>query len=108
LFLQAGVFGARTHPSVKLVEQGAAAALSDAADLEGSEVDVGSSDEDLFVDVLRPRERYLRAVVLRGTSTTVESIWAIQYRAKDTLPVDNETAGTIAGKKLVYPAEGTK
>lgn len=89
-------------------EQGAAAAMGDAADLEGSEVDVGSSDEDLFIDILRPRERYLRVVVTRATSSTVGDIWAIQYRAHDSVSVDNTTAGTINGKQLVYPAEGTK
>lgn len=90
-------------------EQSSDAAVADAyADIAGSEVDVATSDEDLFIDILRPRERYVRPVVLRGTATTVENIWAIQYRCKDGLPVDNETAGTIAGKKLVYPAEGTK
>lgn len=101
-------FGTAAADNTMHAEQGAAAAMGDAADLEGSEVDVASSDEDLFIDILRPRERYVRVVVTRATSTTVGDIWAIQYRAKDGLSVDNETAGTIAGKKLVYPAEGTK
>jgi hypothetical protein len=88
-------------------EQGAASDLSDAADLEGSEVDVGASDEDQFVDILRPQERYLRCVALRGTSSVLGEIWAIQYRGAH-LPQDNTTTGTIEGKQLVSPAEGTK
>jgi hypothetical protein len=101
-------FGTPAADNTMHAEQGAASNMSDAADLEGSEVDVGASDEDLFIDILRPRERYVRVVLTRGTSTTVGDVWAIQYRAKDGVSVDNETAGTIAGKKLVYPAEGTK
>ncbi len=101
-------FGTAAADNTMHVEQGAAAAMSDAADLAGSEVDVGASDEDVWVDVLRPRERYVRAIVTRATSSTVGDVWAIQYRAKDGLPVSNVTSGTINGKQLVYPAEGTK
>jgi hypothetical protein len=91
------------------VETGDLANMDDAADIAGSELGVGSSDEDLWVDVMRPRERYVRVVVTRGTATTVENIWAIQYRAKDGMPIDNETAGTIHGEKVgPFAAEGTK
>lgn len=42
----------------------------------------GTSDEDVAVDLQSPASRYYRAVVTRGTSSTCESIWAIQYRGR--------------------------
>jgi len=75
-------------------------------DLEGSSVTSGSSDEDVFVEVYRPKDRYVRCEVARGTSSTCESIWAIQYGARKQ-PVDNTTTGTIAGELHVTPDEGT-
>ena len=77
------------------------------ADLEGSEVDVGASDEDQFVDLHTPAERYVRCIGERGTSSALGDIWAIQYRGRD-LPQSNVTSGTLNGKQLVRPAEGTK
>lgn len=76
-------------------------------DLAGTEVGVGSSDEDVWVDVANPREQYIRAIFARGTSTTLGDIWAILYGAKSK-PVDNTTAGTIHGETHIGPAEGTK
>jgi hypothetical protein len=77
------------------------------ADLLGTAVALaGASDEDQWIDIYRPREQYVRCHVERATSTTVESIWAIQYGARK-LPVDNTTSGTIAGEAHVSPAEGT-
>ena len=66
----------------------------------------GASDEDVWIDIYRPLERYVSLHVDRGTSSTLESIWAIQYGARK-LPVDNTTTGTIAGEAHVSPIEGT-
>ena len=77
------------------------------ADLTGTEVGVASSDEDVWIDIRNPRERYIRAECLRGTSTTLETIWAIRYGGRS-LPTDNTTAGTIHGEKNNSPAEGSK
>jgi hypothetical protein len=90
------------------VEQGAASNMSDAADLAGGEVDLsGASDEDQWIDLVQPRERYVRCIAQRGTSSTLENLWAIQYRGKSR-PQTNLTSGTIYGKRLIRPAEGTK
>lgn len=79
----------------------------DFTDLEGSAVALaGSSDEDQWIDVFRPTKRYVRLEAARGTSTTLESIWAILYSARSK-PVDNTTTGTIAGELATSPAEGT-
>ena len=76
------------------------------ADLLGTSVASGASDEDVWVDVYEPQERYVRLEVARGTSSTLESIWALQYGARS-IPVDNTTTGTIVGESHVSPAEGT-
>ena len=78
------------------------------ADLEGSEVNLaGASDDTQWIDLHTPRERYVRAIFTRGTSTLTGPIYAIQYNRSGTLPYDNTTTGTIAGQILVAPAEGT-
>jgi len=76
------------------------------ADLLGTSVGVGASDEDVWLDVHKPRERYVRAVADRGTSTTLECLIAIQYGARN-MPVDNAVAGTIHGEQHTSPIEGT-
>lgn len=79
---------------------------SDWQDLTGTSVASGTSDEDVWVDVYRPTDRYVRLEAARGTSSTLESIWAIQYGPK-MAPVDNTTSGTITGELHAGVAEGT-
>lgn len=76
------------------------------ADLEGTLVTVGSSDEIVYLDLVKPQERYARVQAQRGTSSTLDWCVAIRYGARK-VPVDNEIAGTIAGETSVSPAEGT-
>jgi len=83
------------HESLASAGEAASAALlaSDAA-----------STEDLVLDVFwNPAYRYAKAVVTRGTSSTCESIWAIQYNAR-TKSQDNSTVGTIALAQFDTPA----
>lgn len=75
-------------------------------DLAATSVASGTSDEDVWVDVYRPRDRFVRLEAARGTSSTLESIWAIQYGARKQ-PQDNTISGTIIGEAHVSPAEGT-
>jgi hypothetical protein len=63
----------------------------------------GTSDEDVLIDVQKPLKRYLKVVAARGTSSTLESIWAIQYRGRS-LPVNNATSGTSAVGQFASPA----
>lgn len=63
----------------------------------------GSSDEEVVVDVQRPTKRYVRASAARGTSSTCESIYAIQYKSRS-LPQDNSVSGTIALGQFNAPA----
>lgn len=84
------------------LEQGAEADGSDHTEVTDGAVIPGSSDEDQWIDLYRPRARYVRCIAERGTSSALGDIWAIQYGLR-TAPADNETAGTIAGLALVSP-----
>lgn len=79
---------------------------ADWQDLTGTSVSSGTSDEDVWLDIYRPTDRYVRCEAARGTSTTLESIWAILYGPRSQ-SVDNTTSGTITGESHVSPAEGT-
>lgn len=78
----------------------------DFSDLAGTSVSSGSSDEDVWLDIYRPGKQYVRVVAARGTSSTLESVWAILYGPRQA-PVDNTTTGTIVGELHVTPDEGT-
>ena len=75
------------------------------ADLEGTKILSDATQVDFVLDVYRPRERYVRCAVIRGTSTTIEAVWAIQYGAH-AMPTDNDTT-TQASEVHASPAEGT-
>lgn len=90
------------------VQQDDANGAGGMADLTGTGVTSGASpsNEDLWVEVYRPTKRYVRAVVVIDTSSTCESVYALQYGARQ-FPVDNTTSGTIEGEIHAEPAEGT-
>jgi hypothetical protein len=88
-------------------QQGQASNLSDAADLAGTKVTSGSSDEAVVLDLHKPLERYVRPVIVRGgANTSTGEIWAIQYISRSA-PRTSDLAGTLASKIVVSPAEGT-
>ena len=76
------------------------------ADIAGSLITPGASDEIVWVDLYRPTSRYVRVQVQRGTSSTLDWAVAIRYGSHKG-PVDNTTSGTIYGETLVSPADGT-
>ena len=90
------------------VQMGNESNLSDAADLVGTAVSMTDSDDNklLVLDIHRPAERYVRAVVTRGTAdATIDGVIAIQYGAR-ILPTSQDS--TVAGIEThVSPAEGT-
>lgn len=88
------------------VQQGLVSNLSDAADLAGSGQTSGASDEVTGVEIIKPLERYLRATVVRGTSTILGEIYAVQFNPR-TRPQNSSLTGTAAFKSLVSPVEGT-
>lgn len=103
-------FGAITATGVQglKAQQGQVSNLSDGADLAGSLASVldTGSNKAAVVDVYRPQERYVRAVVARATANAViDSVIAIQYKGRKA-PVTEDT--TVAASKYVNsPDEGT-
>jgi hypothetical protein len=49
------------------------------ADLSGTSLASGTSDEDVIVELHKPTFRYLQVVASRGASSTLESVWAYLY-----------------------------
>lgn len=104
-----GAITATAVTSIK-VQQGAAANLSDAADLAGSGIAIvagGADDNSVFVvDIFRPAKRYLRLVVLRGTANAViDGAFAELYEGR--LYPEAKDASVHGQTLLVSPAEGT-
>lgn len=90
------------------VQQHTANQTTGMADLEGSKVSSGTTDEDLIVEIADPQERYLQVTVSRGASTTCESIWAVLYGKNEPVgAAGNSVAGTQIAELSVAPAEGT-
>lgn len=106
------LFGTLTATQVTSMkaQQGAAAAMGDAADLAGSSVGPladADSNEMLILDVYRPRERYVRVVIDRGTANAViDGVIAEQYGPRTEPPVQDATT-VSASETHQSPAEGT-
>jgi hypothetical protein len=78
---------------------------TDPQDLEGTKILSDGTQTDFVLEVYRPTDRYVRCQVIRGTSTTIEAIWCIQYRGRK-MPVDNN--GTYQAAEVhASPDEGT-
>lgn len=86
------------------VQQGAAANLSDAADLANTSVNVAANGNSFAIDVYKPQKRYVRVKVLRGTTTVTGDVYALLYGGS-TRPA---THGSSVDTELhVSPLEGT-
>lgn len=101
-------FGTAAADNLLKVQQDDVNSAGGMADLLGTGVVSGASpsNEDVWVDVYRPQKRYVRCIAVVDTSSTVESIYALQYGPRE-MPVDNTTSGTIQGEAHASPAEGT-
>jgi hypothetical protein len=101
-------FGTAAVDNQMYAQQNTANSTSGMAALEGTNVLSGASpsNEDVWIDIYKPRERYIQVTVEPNTSSTVESIWAFQYGAR-TQPCVNSVSGTIIGEAHASPAEGT-
>lgn len=103
-------FGAITSGAVTSIkaQQGAASGMGDAADLLGTSVTVADteSDKTFYLEVNKPQERYVRAIVDRGTqNAVVHAILAVLYKGSK-MPVTHG-AGISGGEVHASPAEGT-
>jgi hypothetical protein len=99
-----GGFGTADAGNYYHVESGAESDISDAADLTGTKLVPGDNDDDICLDIYRPLERYVRIVRIRGTSSTADPVYAIQYGPKKK-PTSH--ASTVDSEIHVSPAEGT-
>lgn len=84
--------------------QGADSGLSDAQALEGSKVLMSTTPGVARLCIHRPAERYVRATIKRGTSTTAQSIIAIKYHLRKAPQADPTN---YVSKTIVTPDEGT-
>jgi len=79
-------------------------------DLTGTSVSSGTSDEDVYIDytggMADSTKPFIRLEAARGTSSTLESIYAIQYKARS-LPITQSVSGTIVGEQHNRPVAGT-
>lgn len=95
--------------SVK-VQQSSDDGGSDAyADLLGSAITVADDDDNQVTvhDIYRPRDRYLKVVVDRGTQNAViDGIVAVLYGAKES-PTTDDSSTVVARETHTSPAEGT-
>lgn len=102
--LTMGAITVNAVTSAKL-QQGAAANLSDAADLTGTAVTIADDDDDgvFYLDLFEPEERYVRIVVDRGTANAVvTSCVALKYG-----PRVKPVTQTLTGELSISPVEGT-
>lgn len=104
-------FGAITTNAVTSVkaQQGTDATVTDAADLLGTGITVADDDDNQVVvlDIYRPRERYVRCVIDRGTQNAViDGIVAIQYNGRRQ-PTTHDATTVVAAESHNSPAEGT-
>jgi hypothetical protein len=101
-----GVITGSAVTSIKM-QQGAAPAMGDAADILGTSQTIADDDDDeiFYIDLYKPTERYVRLYVDRGTqNAVVASAIYIQYGARE-LPTSHGTG--VSGEIHVSPAEGT-
>lgn len=75
------------------------------ADLAGTKRGDHATDSPLIIDIFRPREQFLKYVITRGTTTTIDIVTIIQYNAKGMRPV-SQPSGTQSSVHN-NPAEGT-
>ncbi|MCI0358194.1 MAG: hypothetical protein L0211_06910 [Planctomycetaceae bacterium] len=89
------------------IQQDTATGMAGAADLLDSKLLCNGTGKVLISEIVKPRERFVRCVVIRaGATTTVNNVMAIQFGARKQ-PVDNTVTNASAAEVLTSPAEGT-
>ena len=80
--------------------------MANGADLLGTSLALDATETVAMLELYRPRERFVRPVITRTTSTTIECCIAIQYKGRK-LPVDIDSITDVAYECHTSPAEGT-
>jgi hypothetical protein len=99
-------FGTANATNTIKVQHNTANQTTGMADVLGTSVASGSSDEDVIVEIHRPQARYLQVVAARGASSTLESVWACLYNG-DAQLASNSVSGTQIAELHASPAAGT-
>ncbi len=79
------------------------------AALAGTSIAVADDDDNQVVvhDIYRPRERYIKVNIDRGTQNAViDGVVAIQYGAR-VMPTTNDSTTVVSREVHASPAEGT-
>ncbi len=97
---------AATDNGIKVQTSSDDAAADAYTDILGSQVLSDATEKTIMIDIYRPLERYLKPHAVRGTSTTLDALIAIQYRGRK-LPFNNDSAADNAAETHISPAEGT-
>jgi hypothetical protein len=91
-------------------QTGAAANMSDAADLAGTlTASMADADDNKcqYLEILRPKERYIRCIVSRSTgNAVVDGVIAFQFRGQS-FPTTQDATTVAGGEQHVAPTEGT-
>lgn len=78
------------------------------ADLTGTSITVADTDDNKFavLEIIKPRERYLKCYVERGTANAViDGVWAILFNGKSLpITIDSTCIGVEVHRSV---AEGT-
>ena len=97
-------FGTSAVDNGVKVQQDTDSGFGTGADIEGSKKLLDATAKVAIVDIFRPRERYLKPVVLRGTSSTIDCILVELYGPRVQPTTDD---ASVNSEKHVSPAEGT-
>jgi hypothetical protein len=84
-------------------QQDTVVGMGGAADLAGTLVNSATNNVHAL-DLQKPAEQFVRCQVTRGTSTTIDQLIALQYKARS-LPIAQAAAVTL--EQWSSPAEGT-
>lgn len=99
-------FGTANATNTIKVQQNSANQTTGMADVLGTSVASGASDEDVIVEIHQPTARYMQVVGARGASSTLESVWAILYNGTPGLAA-NSLSGTQIAEQHASPIAGT-
>ncbi len=102
-------FGTITAGAVTSIHAEQSLDDSSFADLVGTGVAVADDDDNqlAYLDIKKPRERYVRCVVDRGTqNAVVDGIFALLYDPTE-MPVTHDASTVAGGEQHSSPAEGT-
>ena len=105
--VQMGAIVSGAVTSVKVQQSDDDGSSDDYTDVEGTAQTVADNDDEevFYVDVFRPRKRYVRLVVDRGTQNATCSAVAVKYGPTRKMPTTHGTG--VNGETHVSPAEGT-